>query len=209
MSTNIEDMRPYVMPWAQGASEPTVVQALLDSSIEFCSKTHLWRDWLQPSDVTIGEDIVPLVIPADAAVLRMEEMWVNRIEIDPLTEEGLKFTRYQPGDKGAPRFYTSDAPGQVRLIPIPDLAYPQGMRARVTLIPSRTATTIPDFLFVHYAREVADGALARLHSSDEAYATPAKAQMYAAKFDSAINRGTTQAAKSNMKSRRRARAHFF
>lgn len=209
MSTNLEDLRPYVMPWAQGASEPTVLHALRDAAIEFCSKTHLWRDWLNPADVTIGEDIVPIPIPADSEVLRMEEMWIGRIEIDPLTEDGLRFTRYLPGDTGPPRFYTSDQPGEVRLIPIPDLGYPQALRMRVTLIPSRAATTLPDFLVKQYAREIGDGALSRLHSSNEAYAMPSKYVLYAAKFDAAINRGTTQAAKSNLKSRRRARAHYW
>lgn len=209
MSQNIEDFFPYVLPYARGAAEPVVVAALRDGAIDYCSRTHLWREWLQPMDLLGGTDILPLVAPADAEVLRLEEIWMNRVEIDPVTEDAIRFTRYLPGDVGPPRFYSSDAPGEVRMIPIPDQNYPQSIRARATLIPSRTATTLPDFLWKHYAREIADGALALLHAADEPYARPEALTLYSAKLESAIDRGTTQAAKSNMKSRRRSRAHFY
>lgn len=206
---NIDKFLPYVMPHASGVSEPTAEQAIRDSAIEFLSKTRLWRDWLQPVTLAADSELANLTIHADAELHRIEDLWLDRSPLEPMTEDGIRESRFLPGDRGAPRFYTSDGPGSIRLFPIPDREYLQMLRARVTLIPSQQATTLPEFLYKHYAREIADGALSRLHASSENYARPESLALYSSKYEAAIDRGISQAARSNTRSPRRARAHWF
>lgn len=209
---NLQSFLPNVMPYANGVPEPHAINALRDAAITYCQRTRCWKQWIDPpATATEGDPEVVLNAPADSAVWEVEELWLDRNQLEPLTEDAIRhrLPSYLHGDRGAVVLYTHETPGVVRLVRTPDRTYTQLVRARVTLMPTRTATTVPDFLYRDAAREIGDGALAHLHATAEAYARPDAQQFYQAKFEAAIDVGISRAARSNTRARRRVMPHFF
>lgn len=207
----LEDFLPFVMPFARGASEPAAMREIRGAAIEFCRKTKVWQEMLQPIDITAQITEVELPIPEDSEVERIETVFYHSTPIDPCAEDQLAITYgIKPTSTGVPRTYIQRIDqSELILAPIPSVSEVDALHVRVSLYPTQDAEELPEALFKRYASEIAHGALSCLHLYQESWANKGVAADRRGLFDGAIGSVTSRVAKSNVRSRRRTTPQYF
>jgi hypothetical protein len=184
---------PRLLPYVVGCTEPLAKQALLDSAIDFCSRTNVVSITLDPITVLQGVSTYELDTPAQTGVSAVQRVWYEGKILAPAPYEQATELYNQPN--GSPRFYYGEYVDEVysiTLTPAPDRKIVNGMRVRVSLTPTRTATQVHDILFDRYAEGIVHGALAILAAvPDQPFTDPvmAGASAIKARAETAIARG--------------------
>jgi hypothetical protein len=178
---------PRLLPHVMGCSEPFAAQALLDSAIDFCQSTLAVVETLDPITVPIGADTVEIELSPGTQVAQVLSVAFDNSFVSPRPAWD-KFT--PPTGPGTPVFFVGverDEAFHVQLIPAPDRLAPQGLRIKLALSPTRTATEVPTVLFDRYVEHIINGALARLYSTpDVGFYNEPKAAVAAAKARAGI-----------------------
>jgi len=206
----LDQFLPYVLPFARGASELAATAEIRRAAIDFCQRTKVWREFLDPLAITAGNADVDLFVPADAELYEIAEVWYHDNPLDPAAEDQLRAKGIAPTDTGTPEYYTHvDDIFTLRLAPIPRISEAAALRVRAVLHPARDADTVPDALWRRYATEVAQGALERLHGYDDKWADRVKRGEYANLYKVSVASVAHLVAKSNVRARRRVRPSYF
>lgn len=207
----IEDFLPFVLPFARGASEPAAVREIRSAAIEFCRRTKVWQEMLEPLDITATIQEVELIAPEDSEIERIESVFYHSTPLAPCAEDQLLPTfGITPTSTGAPLAYLQRIDqSYLVLAPIPRISESDALYVRASLIPSQTAAELPDALFKRYADEIAHGALGRLHQYHEKWANGQLAADKLGLFNAAIGWVSTRVAKSNVRSKRRVTPQYF
>lgn len=202
----------FVLPSAPTALELAVERYLVDSAIELCRDTGIWRATLALADVTANNPVVTLTAPADSQITKITDLYFDGQHIEPIPPDSLPKQGDHWFDKTSslPRGYFSTLSGVVTLVPAPEEDRTDVVRASVELAPSRDAATLPDFLLERFPEVVAMGALKRLAMEPgQAYSDPRKAELYEAMFKTNLRDIRREAQKGQTRSRFRVKARYF
>ena len=182
----------YVLVHVPGAPNPLVAQALRTSAREFFRKTRAWVEWLDPVQSTgVGSSEYDFDLPSETELFSLEKA----------TQGGRAYpvTSYRQRSSDPSLFGKSQEPGLASrdltsFFLTGDLPAMQRVQAQVVLIPSATASGIPDYLAVKYMEALGEGAKAELMlTPDTSFFNPELARVASDKFERAVNTVHTQA----------------
>ena len=190
----LSDFERFILPFMGNVPIPTVHDAILDACIEYCTRTRVLRNLVEP--ITLVNGVVEYEIDppdGDNQITEVITAWLPEGQLLPATRPQLD-ALYPKGWAGlvagstqeVRRFYCR-LPGLIRLVPALNTKATRALRLEVAYAPTRTAREVDDILLNRYAEKIASGALARLHQHSAAYADPNRAVMYLQQFEGFCN----------------------
>ncbi|MDO6385581.1 hypothetical protein [Uliginosibacterium sp. 31-12] len=181
-----------VMPEVPGALLPVVEHAIRRAAQEFFARSKVWKT---DRTITPQAGVPEYSLSPSIDMTPVQIMSAGRLDIY-MTDEDMQRCfgtdwRTQTGD---PKDLLQLSPASVRLFPIPS-EDGAPITVSVAVIPSDSATGIPDEYAVRYRDGIAAGALARLmKSAKKPYTDEAKAAMYQGQFEAAIGQAISDRA---------------
>lgn len=185
----VSDFERFVLPHIN-APLPAVHDALVDAAIEYCIRTRVLRDVVEPITLVRGVAEYEIEAPeADTQVVEVLKAWlsqeelkaVTRPELDALYPQG--WLSLSVGNTAQIKVFYCRLPGLIRLVPMLNNKAARALTLEVAYAPTRTATTMPDVLLNRYAEKIAVGALSRLHQHNADYADVSRAVTYLQMFE--------------------------
>lgn len=159
--TNADDtisLESLVGPMMLDCPYPIAEQALRWAAIEICERTRCYAN-TQTKNVSSGSKSIILAPADDGLVSDIQEVRWNGKEIDPLTREEAD-NRTLTNPMGVPSGYYRPNPEVITLASPP--ASDGVLKLVLILTPTRTATSIPRFLYDLHGDAIEHGAKARL-----------------------------------------------
>jgi hypothetical protein len=160
-----DEFHPYIRVDALDCPDPVINSAVISASIEFCRDTLSWTEMQDYLPLVNGVADYEIDAPANSRVIQVMDIWLNSSRIEPVTLKDLQrlMPNWSVATASAPSYFTSAVErGAIRLFPRPMNVDGQRLTARIALVPTAKATTLPDFLGLHYFEVIASGAKARL-----------------------------------------------
>ena len=198
----IDELLPYVMPYAPGLAEPTAVQHLRDAAVRFCERTRCWR--LIDTFQTTGEHHEILAVPSDAVLFEIEWAKFNNRELEAVSPQAA--TWHNQEGYTEPRYITQVNPNCVSLEP-----HAVGeLKISMFLKPMMTALELPSFLVSDYGRNLADGALSTLLLlPNQPFTNPQLAMVFETKFQQALDRNFALNMRGQQRAPKRTKSNNF
>jgi hypothetical protein len=215
MATSFDSFLPYILPYAPGASDLAVYQALRDAAIDFTKRSQIVQRVSAHNVVATTQIYTPTAV-SDMQVNRIIEVWWNGRLLAGVAPEDVESDTALQGAAigtnalatGGPTHYFQKLPTDqtVSLYPVPDEALTNGLTIRAAFIPTLTAVALEDVLFNDYVEALAAGALMRLVlQPNEPYSNPPAAPAYKAVFEAGVNEAKRSRAKGKTSASRRVR----
>jgi hypothetical protein len=159
-----QDFLRFVLPYVPTAAEIAAVRYLVDSSVDFCMDTGVWRETLDLAGTRAGLREVELDLPFDSQLVEVTEVFHRSKRLDPkapdqIYELGIG---YSEKTSTVPQAFVAKGAESILLYPIPELTERGVLRIEAKLAPTRKARSLPDLLLSRYANTIAYGAIARL-----------------------------------------------
>lgn len=159
----ISDFFPRLLPHVVGCPDPLAQQAVLDAAIEFCERSQVLREQLDPVSLVIGQAEYDLYAPPQQEIARVMSV---ALDSATLLQADLDEVRFDTSTTNAKplRFYTVrlDSIFSLRVSPAPDDV--GTLVATVALRPARDATHLHGELFTRWIDPIVQGALFRLRT---------------------------------------------
>lgn len=177
------DFYPQLMPSVRGCPNPTANLALCEAAREFFRRTRLWREWLDPVTVQDGQREYDLDMPSGSVVVRVEACTSNGRPMDVLSANELE-SDFTAHDQSGAGIVSKDRVTfhLTRLVPTGSV-----LQARVSLMPSKAASGIPNDLYEQHCEDIVAGAKHRLMLLPNTdFNNPSLAGFEGDKFQSAI-----------------------
>jgi hypothetical protein len=188
-----------VVTYCPDAMELVALNAIVNACIEFCRVSTIHRIDMTALDGVAGQEEYTITVPTDTQLATVIQLSYNGLKLVPKSMEELTaYYRYEDWDtiQGQPAFFTQITPGAVRLVPYPDTNATGALTGRISLMPTRSATTVYDELYNRYFEDIALGARSRLHYTPAtSYYDPAMAEQCKMRFDNAKNNALSRANK--------------
>lgn len=169
MAVTWNAMLPDVLPHVRGCSDPLAELEVKRAAQDFFERSRAWQVLLAAVAVSANQKEVT-VTPSDSsqALVRVEAAWYDGKEVHPVTPRDLEDdgTDWQE-ETGTPERFLRLTPGIIRLWPYSTAAAISGVKTRVSVKPSESATGIPDDLAVKFRDALATGAKALLMLTPE------------------------------------------
>lgn len=196
---------PDLAPHVPRCPNPVMAHELRRAAQAFFSATRAWRVDLPVKPVAAGTESV-LVQPADASqdLVRIEAAWFDGRQLSPVTPETLDAMHPTAWHEmtGSVEHYLEMEPGQLRLFRIPMADAQQGLKLRLSVTPSETATGLPDDIALRFRDAMHVGAKARLMLyPGKPWSNPELAAVYAQAFTGLIERANVNAARAHVNAR--------
>jgi hypothetical protein len=209
--TAFADLYRLVLPFAKGASDPAMDNALRNAAIEFCQRTRVWQAMATPVSAVAEQSTYDIPAPENAAVVKVLSMSHDKCPVEPKSADELDMLNADWNAlTGKPAYFTQMTPGEVILVPMPDTTGVNNVQMRVAYKPTIDAADLPDVLGEHYARDIAHGALAQLLlEPGERYLNPTMAAAYASMFENRIIEVNIQVSKAFSRAPVRVRGNFM
>jgi hypothetical protein len=198
MATSLSSFLPYVLPHVPGCPKMAAKEEVLRACIEFCEKSLVWKNTPAAINVVSGTATYAISVPSGGQVVKLEALYHNGERLDPMTTRDLEglYTDWTT-ETGTPLYYTQSVPTSVILVPEPDTSITSGLRFQGVYKPTRTATTVEDFLYNDYAEEISAGAVARLLATHgKTWTNPDYAPAFMNKFMGGIGLAKIRASKN-------------
>lgn len=189
----LSDFLPRILPYAPACSDPLAEQALLDAAIEFCERSLVLRQQLDPFQTTAGiveYDIQPYSPQLDVA--RVLAVTLDNLPVNPLFADDVGIPTVTSND---PRwFYTQrDEQNQLQLCLSPVPGEAQTAAVLIALRPDKSATELADMLFHTWDEVLSYGALARiLRVPGQSFTDGAAATYYLQRFNAGVTKARTE-----------------
>lgn len=190
----IADLVPEVASVVTGAPEFRVERELSDAAYDFCRKTGIWREQLEPVPAASGWAEYEHVAPFRARVEKTLWGYYGDQQMRVADEQSVRAENLR-GKTGQPRAYAvvrGKRNGFV-VTPTPGDNETNSFRFYAILLPTRDSEEIPDFLADEWQDALVAGAVARLFKADAAWANPGAAQAYRRDFDTEAARAKREA----------------
>jgi hypothetical protein len=193
---------PYVLPHAQGCTQPFAEMALLQSADEFCRKSRVLRE--TPEDIAIVPGRTEYEIEPDANGVAIYDVDDVEISGQPL-EAFEKNSARIPGK----RFYSlKRSDGETLLVLKKPPAQSGWLSLTLILVPKAAATGLPDSLFDDWREAIASGALARLCATpNQPFSSSELAQYHQGLFRHAVVAAAAKATLGGIKATLRTRPY--
>lgn len=197
MTVLIAQFRPRVAARIHGVADPLIDQAVVDTLVDFCERSLVWKVTLDPMRTAIGVKEYDLDPPKDTKVVKIMRSWLDSSELTPVGEEAVAspfgFVKTITGldnPTGRPQTFLQPEPGLIGVQPVPDAVYT--LTLRVALAPTRSTDCVDDFLFEDWVDVITNGSLARLYGMPE-FLNPVLAGSHMALFERGLNAASIQA----------------
>lgn len=187
-------MRPDIQQDFKDVPVPIIDRAIIDAAINICEGILLWREELTAIDIVDSQATYTLSsISGDIATVMQAEFDESALRgtTEVFLDEYLGgIPDWRSEESSSPTwFYLDPLRTTMRLVYTPDDDLTGGLVVQVALKPSRTATTLPDFLYKHFLEVIRMGAKAYiLGMTEQPWAKPTVAEYYAGKFTSLLSR---------------------
>ncbi len=176
------DFQPHVLVFVPGCPDPMLEQELRGAAAEFFRRTRAWVQWLDEIATTAGEREYLIALPSGAEIVRIEQATADDRPIE------VQIHRLLPADPatvpGADHALVSA--DRRSLTTLRELAASTRLRVQATLMPSLTATGIPDALFEQHLDAIVSGARFRLKRAPGPLSDPPGAQLAFDEFERAV-----------------------
>ena len=198
----IDELLPYVMPYAPGLAEPTAVQHLRDAAVRFCERTRCWR--LIDTFQTQGDHHEITAVPSDAVLFEIEWASFDGRKLEPVSPKPDNF--HTDAGLTDPVYITQVTPSCVSIEP-----HAVGeLKISMFLKPMMTALELPSFLVSDYGRNLADGALSTLLLlPNQPFTNPQLAMVFETKFQQALDRNFALNMRGQQRAPRRTKSNNF
>lgn len=198
---------PKIYQYAPGCSEPAAFDGIRSAAITFCESTNLWRTKLTPP---IGSaNPIALTPIADSVIHVIETNLLDGCELKPKTTQWLdeNCRGWRAADyTGSPSYITQTNEDQVSLVPFGGTA----LEVWVTLKPTQTAATLPDFIANRYMDAIQSGALSKiLLLPKQPFRDPVLAAAFGASFQQSLDSLSSQYIAGQQRAPARSRSRFF
>lgn len=185
-----------ILPHVIGCPDVVAQEALLDTAIEFCEKTLVVRQTLDPLDTEAGALEYELSGPLNEVVILPLQVWHKGTLLQPVAADLVENVQAFSSDalgtdtmKGTPTQYVWLSPSTLGLFPIPDTSELAAINVRAALKPTRTATQLEDVLYTDWMDVLVAGTLARLHATkDQPWSSADRSLMRAREFRTGVQR---------------------
>jgi hypothetical protein len=206
-----------ILPHVSGCPDVLAQEALLDTAIEFCEKTLVVQQTLDPLPTVSGEVEYTLEAPAHQAVVMPVAAWFNTTMLKPVAANEVRnvqaYTNFVSGfelAEGDPTHYFWVAPGSVGMYPIPDATTDGTITVRAALKPTRTATQLEDVLFDDWIDPLVSGTLARLHASkDQIWSSADRSLLRSREFRAGVQRARIEQSMGRIRTTLRVQLRGF
>lgn len=186
-----------IMVELPGCSEPLARQVLVRVASEFCARTLLWSEVLEPVGLVEGERDCEIDVPADAYMVSVQSVWCDQQLLTPATPAELQLRMPNWRDAtGTPTHYNRSPSREVLSV------YPRPSKngemlqvaAAFSLLPK--ARSVPDlFLDAEYFDALCAGAKARLMAMPgQNWSAPQLAQFYMTQFENGVSAALAEVA---------------
>lgn len=167
-TVSVDQWFPDVVPAAQLAPNTIIRREIVNACRDFCGRTMLWVEELDPIDV-VADTAKYQLTTTGAEIFGADRAKFNGKTIDPTSETALDEDESQEEretwrDKtvAIPERFFVTIEKKIRLVYTPDAALTDGLVVWVNLIPLITAVTVPLFIWENFKDMIADGAKGRL-----------------------------------------------
>ncbi len=195
------DLHPDVLVFVPGCPDPFLNQELRRAATEFFRDSRAWVEWLTPIVVVGTQREYALPLPTDSALVGLESATTdgNPAEIlSFLAQEKNPATR----ENERPGIVTGDL---VEITLTRAFAPGVSIELQASLMPSRSAETLPDALMQRFAEAIVAGARYRLMRTPGPLHNPEGASTALAEYQRHLGKFTFQAYRGNAPSAPRAR----
>ena len=202
--------RDEVMPDVPGCTASTADNAIKNAAIEFCDRSFVYLVDHDPIDAVedIGE--YTWAPGADLKVVRAELVWYDKKPLIPKTRDEIAaMNPYWPDWEGIPLYFIQEKLEKLIVVPRPTAALEDAIRAKVSVKPSRSATSIDDAIWEKYLEEIASGAKAKLFAMKrKPWSDGTLATFHKQAFDDAIAKARLAAFHGHVRSRNNQNRNF-
>ena len=172
MSKTYEQFLDYVMPHVPGCPVELAVQAIRNTTIEFCERTLILQRDHDPVTVVANVQDYDCEPPTGYLVHKVMKAWYKERELTPFTPDQIsdafayrrKIDGVTPNKTDPQRFYQKDE-RTFSLHPWPVETVVEAVTMRVALKPTRASTSVDDVIYEDWMDAIAAGALVRLQMS--------------------------------------------
>lgn len=192
-----------VLPEIPGCPEPVAVQAIKDAAIDFCVRSNVYQQDLDPLTLIANTSEYDLEPPGGYRVSRVMKVWRGETELTPAAPDMIRVPDAYRGTQGtaAPVFYFQKTASTISFLDVPKVTERSAVVIRAALCPTRDSTTIDDEVFELWAEEIAHGAKYRLMLvPGKPYSNPQASAVEKALFDKGVNQATLQANRGYVRS---------
>lgn len=188
-----------------------VERAVTGAAIEFCDRTGVWRDDLNPFPIQANVAEYPLSFDTTQMVLVvLTDVFIDGKEVFPVTLQDLRghSVQWQELKTQRPTHYYLSAPKTIRFFRAPNELATGDVTLAGKFKPTRKAKHLPDCLYDSHYDAILNGALYRLHSmKGRSWYSPADALESKQLFDRDANIAKIRATRSgtNVSPRNRIR----
>lgn len=188
-----------VIVQAPHCPDDTGLWALRLATIDFCTETLWWTYMGDPLDVEAGEPRYTVEAPSQAEPVLVRAVWYDGMQL-PAQGVAARFmwsARDINSRSSPPKYFTSPAPDQVQLHPVPDVSKPESLTALVAVSPSRSATTCDQQLLHRWSDALVNGALHRVYQiPNQPFTSLDQAKMRLAMYQQDVAKAKIQANKA-------------
>lgn len=206
------DLYPHILPFVQGCDLDVVDFHTRQAAIEFCRRSQFWR---MEIPITVQPTVETYLIPMPTDAIASMLLDFTMLDADGMSTDRFHLVAPNRGRtlerdyRTASYVYLSDDGLSLNVQPIPDVSDAQ-LVPYLSLKPTQSAATLPDFLVNQYADAIAAGALSRLLNMPKtAWRDVAGAVAAANKFNSDCGGASVRASRGSARSQMRSRGLFF
>jgi hypothetical protein len=163
MAKSLDAFHPDVAAHLAGCPDPVMDRAILNAAIEFCQRSLAWNETQDAETITLAD--LPYQVggaPAGGVVCEVVSVSVDGNAVDQKNARTLDARGDWRSETGVSEGYVMVAADTIDLWRRPAAADTVSMIVTAAYMPTRSASSLPDFLYTQHAESIAAGALARL-----------------------------------------------
>lgn len=173
-----DKLYPLVKPYVEGCPEITIEEHLAEAARDFCVRSEIWRYTTDDDSTIADEELFELDTPSGSLLEDVLSLQVDERELKRVSD---KYVHNHELKSGPPTHYSLYQEKYAKLYPIPDATY--AVEATVVVKPSLDSVGVEDFIFDHYGRIIAHGAIALIAAiPSKEWSNMDLAMIYRAKF---------------------------
>lgn len=192
-----EDLLKDISAEVPGCPEPVMDRELHDAAYDFCRRTGIWREELEPVTPKANVAVYEFVAPFEARVEKVEWGYYGTTQMHFRKESQIRAANHRAeDDTGEPRNFALVRGDRNQFVvnPIPGSSETgKDFVFYALLLPTRASTEAPDWLFDEWQDALVHGALERLMRQRAEWGEPQAAQMHGQLFRQEIARAKREA----------------
>lgn len=189
--TPIADITSYIATEIPDAMTLLIEREILQAARKFFERTKIWKETQESQSTVAAQANYDVFMPDDTEVVTWDYVMYDGYDLDPVTEYELTSEQSLWRDiTGTPSSYvTNIRTKSMRLYPTPNAV--GTIKYELTLKPSISAATLPDFAIQQFQDVIVDGTLARMYGqAGRSWYNPDESAKRMRMFNNGIYEGT-------------------